>query len=339
MEQPESQENAYDGELSFEDALAALTHIPDEPFAETAPEAEPEPAPEEPSDAPEAAEAAPEPEPAEEQPEPVEVEPEPQSKALSKLIEREHALEQRERKIREEQEALKELRAKVDEYKHWQEDIKVNPIDFLRANLPEGTDLRQLATDLWYEANPDKAPRDYRAVKEARAARAEAVKAQRVRQQTQQETEQGGEQALQQYIGSMKAYTASVDAAKYPLVSRYAKKAGDDRTVSALFAHANRRFEESGGQVVLTPEQAAAELEKELDLYASLGREDKPAESSDARLETKEAPTQPATLRNSHSQVQPNRVPEDELSDYALRKKAFMGMGYSEADAERLAAD
>lgn len=333
----------YEGELSFDDAMASFrnslaTDLDGGPLDVGDKEVSPEPppgalagesTPEDPAQVsdegnpPNSQEAAPEPQP--------QTEPEVSERMLERLV-------QREAKAEEKLAKAKEMLAKAQESEYWKEDFTADPVGFLRSNFPD-LDLRQLAKDSWYESQGASAPDTYRSLKEARAARAEALKARRGVQQAQVSTDEveDGEDdtaVFNQYVGKLHSFAEKPPTDKYPLTAKLAER-NADRVKAAAYAHVQRVAQATNGERVLTPEEAVAELEKELQ---ELQLVDVPAQQPAAPTEQEQVQAQPTSLRNSHSQVQHDRLHEEDMSDTALRVRAYMAIGKSEAEARRLAA-
>lgn len=329
----------YEGEMTFAEALALSTGQEYDASADPEVNGEPAEGAESAAEAPEGeegTEATPEPQEAAEA-EPEAPEPSPaEQRSLARLIERENALDKRKAELEAMRAEIEAAKAQNVDFQTWQEDFKIDPVSTIREAYPDA-DLKALAQDLWNEAQGNAAPPAYRATKDARAARLEAARARREMEGSRKRAEEvksspeDGNQVLDQYVADLRGYAEQVDVDKFPLVARLSKHDAQ-RALGGMFGHAQRVAQESGGRTVLTPEQAAEALEKELRFFKSLG-DDSAAEPSKTPSGKQEASAQPTTLRNNHTKVQPGLEAEDELSDEYLRRKAFEAIGLDPATA------
>lgn len=243
--------------------------------------------------------------------------------ALLKLQEREAAVVAREQTIKQYEADLTALRDQLVAVERAQRSFRHDPASFIKSIAPD-IDLADLAKTLWYEKLGQQAPPEYRATKEARAAQGsiEQLRAefeQKISEERQRWAQEQAaaqqEQAYNQYLGSLASY-AKAPPENLPLVKGYAA-ADPDRVQRGLLKIAQKHAQATGGEV-LTPEQCAAKLEKELQgLRAALGV---PAAAPQP------APTPvPAggTLRNKHQSIQPNRALSGQLDDEAKFEAAM----------------
>jgi len=306
------------GEMSFEDAMRSYEEqTPDTP--EDAPAAllsdvEAKDTPEDPSEA----------KPAEEAPEALSVEPEEapeetpaDTRSLARIMERESALQTKQDAYDGAQAELSELRNRLDRYEGAQQSFSQDPISFIRSIAPEGTDLKRLAEGLWNEQLGEKAPADYLKQKEAtrhytaqdeRLAKLEQENTERNTRYQQEEAQRG----LNQYLGSLSTFVESAPKETFPLVALMQAK--DPQTIAQTMETIARSHAQRTNGQVLTPEQVAGELEKQLGHYQL---------SAQPAKEPAPTPEQGASLRNSSTQTQPDRAADDELSDEFLRAKAM----------------
>ncbi len=186
-------------------------------------------------------------------------------------------------------------------------------------------DPKALAEQLWYEGLGDKAPADYRASKEGKRGQLAAKMLEYRQQQERKQAEehyanQQAEEVQNRYIGSLKSFVAAAPTDKTPLVSKLHAE-NPDMVLRGMWSHATTLASQSNK--IPTPEEAAASLEKELQTLAKVFIPTAPAQTPAPVVSPPPAPSAPTTLRNQFSQTQPSRGDEDELSDEALRRKAF----------------
>jgi hypothetical protein len=305
-----------DGSMSFEDAMkAALEADSDEPevdlgaeFVDPSEDVEPvqaeaatvEPAPE--------VEAAPTEEPV-------------PSKSLARIMERETKLLERETKLTEAQPQLEELKQRVESFEQAQRSFTNNPTEFIKSLSPD-TDLKRLAESLWYESQGQEAPKAYLEKKAATQQNKELVeRLAKIEEGEQNRQRQAQEQAAQntvaQYQGSLQAFAETAPAETFPLMSAMQSK-NPDWVAGTMLEIARGHARQTQGQV-LTPDQAAAALEKHIASFQ--------VSQPQTPQVTPPATPQGTSLRNTSTQTQPDREPVDELSDEFLRRKAYVAIG------------
>lgn len=230
----------------------------------------------------------------------------PVDPALKKLLDREAALQAREKELNKIEAAKRKF--------------KYDPVAAIRDIAPDAS-LADIAKALWVEELGDLAPPEAKQAKEFRGVRSEVEE---LREQVQEERRrlaeeyerQQQEAAMNQYTGAIKTAIGSVEPGKYPLVNGFYKKHSDG-VVDELLAIAKQHAQSAGE--VLTPEQLVGKLETYLGRY-QVGPEPAPAPPP---VETKQQVPVTQTLRNSHTQVQPNLQPADDLDDDYLREQAL----------------
>ena len=241
-----------------------------------------------------------------------------------KLMEREAQVVEREVKLKAAEADLTALRQHLGALEDAQRKFKYDPIGYIRKLAPD-LDLKDLAKSAWYEGLGEGAPAEYRATREARAARS-TVEELRTEFEGKLEAERNrwsediqrreAETAYHQYVGSLSTYAQSVPD-EFPLVKSFAAS-NPDRVQSSLLQIAQRHAQATGGEV-LTPAECAAALNKEFEGFrAALGLQaTTPAATPPAP--TAPTPATPAsTLRNKHTSIQPSRgaEPVDEESKF-----------------------
>jgi hypothetical protein len=320
MPQEESAAGEF-GELSFEEAMkAALSDATEDEAREldigiAAQEEAPESA-EEPASEP--VEAAAE-EPAAEEPEKGEV----PDKSLAKIMEREQRVMEAQAEYDQKLEALKPLLERVDRFEKAQ--LADDDIGMIRALRPD-IDLKRLAEAAWYEAQGEKAPQKYLQKKEAsqqnrelveRIAKLEREKDEAAKQQEEAVQQQKHQEAFARYTGELEAY-AEAQSADTPLVNQLYVKEGGKQFVADALLHAAREVAAQNGGKYVPPEVAAKRVEDQLKfLQIQAAQNEKPAQPERTG----------ASLRNSSTQVNPDREPADELSDEYLRRQACEAAG------------
>lgn len=299
------------GEMSFEDAMRAATgqepapqptEAAEEPAEGVQDETRQEAAPETP-ETPEAVETPPEEAPA-------------QDRSLARIMEKEAALEAKQAAYDSSQAELDDLRSRLDRFEGTQAAFSQDPISFIKAVAPE-IDLKRLAEGLWNEQLGEKAPPEYRQEKAASQHNRELAErmakmeqAEQARQQSAQQQE--AQRGLNQYLGALTTAAQSADPATLPLVAAMQEKHPQDVAVEMEnIARAHAR--QTNGQV-LSPEQVAQAYEQRLAKYqltAAPAKEPPPPAA------------QGTSLRNSSTQVQPDRAAADEMSDDYLHEQAM----------------
>lgn len=230
----------------------------------------------------------------------------PVDPALKRLLDREAALQAREKEL-----------SKIEAAKR---KFKYDPVAAIRDIAPDAP-LAEIAKALWVEELGDLAPPEAKQAKEFRGVRSEVeelrVQVEEERRRLAEEyARQQQEAAMNQYTGAIKSTVGSLDVGKYPLVSSFYKKHSDS-AVDELLAIA-RQHAQSAGEV-LPPEQLVSRMESYLSHY-QVGPTPAPAPPPEEKTQVN---TPPQTLRNSHTQVQPNLQPADELDDEYLREQAL----------------
>lgn len=230
----------------------------------------------------------------------------PVDPSIKRLLDREAQLQEREK-------ALATFEAAKRQFKH-------DPVKAIKAIYPDAS-LSEIAKALWVEELGDLAPPEARQEREVRGVRSEVeelrAQVEEERRRLAEETSrQQGELAYNQYAGAIRAAVSAVDAGKYPLVAGFHKKHSDG-VVDEMLAIARNHAQASGE--VLEPAQVLAVLEGHLGRYQING----PAPAAAAPSTEAKAAVSSTTLRNSHSQVQPNLTPPDDLNDEYLREQAL----------------
>jgi len=308
------------GEPSFEDAMkAAMDTAQDDGLP--AEEALSEPGEVQDGAEPEAVAVAPESvSPVVEAPETPEATPD---KSLAKLMEKEQSLLAREQKYEEAQGDLKTLRSRLDAYESNQSHMQRDPIGYLKSLAPD-IDMKRLAEMAWFEHQGEAAPKHYQDQKAASRHTNELVdRVAKVEQgltaREQAVQEQESQRAEQQYIGSLQAYAASAKPETHPLLT--AMRGKNEKLINqGLENIARGHARATEGREVLSPEQCADLLEKELDSYQVVRT---PA----PQVTLAQKPAVGTSLRNSSTQINPDREAEDPLSNEYLHRQAMIAAG------------
>lgn len=309
-----------DNDALFEQAMAAVKAVPRDATPEpVADQVAPEPAAVPPA---QEAQGAQTPEAGQtgQAPEAVAPPPAPEAKtermapALLRIMERESALHAREQKLKEAEAELTAIKSQVESIDTAQRRFKYDPVSYIRSIAPD-IDLADLAKQLWYEKLGDVAPPDYRATKEARAAKGSIdelrqefeAREKAFREEIEREK---AEAAYHQYVGAIGTFAKTVPD-EYPLVKSFAKSS-PDRVQQGLLKIAQRHAQANNG-AVLTPAECAAKLNSELEVLRSALGVPTPAAVPTPAPTKAAAPV--STIRNKHTSVQPNRAlpsPDDE---------------------------
>lgn len=239
----------------------------------------------------------------------------PVDPAIKRLLDREAQLQEREK-------AVATYEAAKRQFKH-------DPVRAIKALVPDAS-LGDIAKALWVEELGDLAPPEAKQEREVRGVRSEveelrAQVAEDRRRLEEEQARQQGEFALNQYVGALRAAVSTVESTKYPLVASFQKKHSDG-VVDEMLAIAQSHAQSTGE--IPTPAQTLERLEAYLGRYQVA---DVPPVPAAPKVETQPAPSQ--SLRNSHTQVQPNLSAPDELNDEYLRAQALKAV--REARARR----
>lgn len=225
--------------------------------------------------------------------------------ALKQLLDREAALQEREKQIV----ALERAKRK----------FKSDPVSAIREIAPD-VSLSQIAKVLWEEDLGDLAPVEAKQSKELRGVRSEveelrlSLESERQRL-AEEKIRYEGEQAMNQYVGAIRSSVKELEASKFPLVSKFTQK-HPDGVVEEMLSIARRH---SFTGEVLMPDQILDQLEKQLGRYQLA---DGPAPQVSQTVATS-APQTPTSIRNTHTQTQPSLQPANELDDEYLREQAL----------------
>lgn len=322
--------DAYEGEMSFEEAMqraVQLNSVDSEPQAAEPEISTPDPKPVD-ADEPEKPETDISAEPEVAQAPEAEKAPE-EDKSFQKLMQREADLKVREERLHEAEADLNVLRQRLDTFEAAQRTAEVDPITAIRELMPN-QDLKRLAEMLWYENQGEAAPASYKQQKAAlrgnanvhdRLAKLEQEREALMKSQEEQARQREAQAAQDKYIGSIQAYAEKVSAESNPLVSAFLQKDAEQAKqalVRTAFALSQR------DQRVYTPEEAAKALEDELAFYQLTPQQ----QAQQAQQEQPEQ-VQGHSLRNKATQVQPDRDPDqdDWDSDYAFQKSLDRALG------------
>lgn len=202
--------------------------------------------------------------------------------------------------------------------------FEADPVGAVKSRTKDPEKLRRLAQDLWYEELGDKAPQEYRSLKEARAARVEASKAlAAVDQERKRNAEVVQRQAQQEsearYMGAVVGYVDQAKDEEAPLVKAAFKERANE-VQQALYLHAVDLAERNGGQRPPSPQEVVAAYQKELLDWKRI------LNSMDLKPEPEKAPAPspvPTSIRNTASQVQPAKAPVNELDNEYLFEQAM----------------
>jgi hypothetical protein len=208
----------------------------------------------------------------------------------------------------------------------WEEDLKVDPVSALKGLLGDKVNFRQLATDLWYEELGEKAPNEYRAMKEARAAKLQASKTQRAletesKRRDEERAVKGNQEAFDRYVGALQSFSQAAPPESHPLLQRL-QKVHPEQAVQGLLNVAGRIVTQNKGASEPTPQEVASAFEQELAEWKRLLTEGDVVAQTPVAKEPDANPA-PTSLRNIHTQVQPAKTEVDELDSDVLRAKAF----------------
>ncbi len=242
-------------------------------------------------------------------------------KSLARIMERETQLMERQAKLDAAQPELEALRTRVQAFESAQNTFQQNPLSYIQSLAPD-MDLKQLATTLWYESQGAQAPQAYLEKKVANQHNTELAgriaKIEQGEQERQRQSQtNAAQQAVAQYQGSLEAFARTAPAESFPLLS--AMQAKNPQWVGGTMLEIAQQHARNTRGQVLTPDQAAASLEKHIASF-QVGQQPQPQV-------TPPVTTQGTSLRNNSTQTQPDREPEDELSDEVLRRKAFEACG------------
>ena len=282
--------------------------------AESAPEAQPEPAKAE---------------------EPAQAEPQGNLPAIKRLME----LEADKRKFEEERKAFEAdkkaatealAKAQTSERKLEAEKsrFRLNRLAYLKTLDPD-LDAVSLARELYYSSLGEAAPVEYKASRESSDIRSEVdrLKAELEQHRNSVEAErnrQDQEVAYQKYRGSLNSFAAAIPA-EMPLVRKLATK-DSGWVATKLYEIAAQHAARTNGAEILSAEEAAKvyeySLQKDKELYQELyAPESKPASTPQA--------TKTSSLRNSHTTVQASLTHKAPSEEALLKDAIAAAMGTS----------
>lgn len=327
---------SYDNEMSFQEALEKAMGHSMEGSDMTIPEgsreilegSSPEQEAEKPAEEAQQLQEAP---PAQQAPQAESAQDTANDRSWAKLMARESALLERERKLEERERSVQQP---AQSNEHWKDDLRIDPVSFMKEHLGDAFDPDDLGQSFWYEAKGKAAPATYLAMKEARATRLENARALRG---IAGPAKSGGEEekpaqqeadVLHQYVEHVKEFTHSDVLKKYPLVEDFAEQYGKEGVIQSLLTTARSMASKSNGTIVPSAEQAAAEFEQELQKLHS--RWSSRSTPSVAKEQEQQSQPEPTTIRNKHQSVQSDKVEEDPMSDDYLHKKAMRALGIPE---------
>lgn len=332
----------YENEMSYDEALAMALGQQIEPVnvddpSQRAPEPGQEAVHAEPSDpvvknAPEPSGKPAEPAPAVKTPAPsVHPEVQKQLDAMKATIDQFEVVEEEAPPVRENQ--TPQNTVNFDEELTVEEKFAADPVStIMELATKAGVKPSSLAQDLWYEGQGDRAPNEYRAVKEARAAKLVSARTQSATQKAQKAREEqqrlhAAQANYNQYVGKLEAFSRDANPEEYKLIAAFAEKL-PQKTLGWMYTTAETVARRKGSPP--SAEEVATELEKELRELAPIFVEQisKPADSAAATANVEEEPPAelPNTLRANVETVQPDRKPVDPYSDEALRQNARAAM-------------
>ncbi len=254
----------------------------------------------------------------------------PPDPKLQALIDREANIVSKEQTIKEYEESIRQLQSRMSEYESAKAAFAADPVSYIRSLVPD-IDLDDLAKTLWYERLGSAAPPEYRAIKEARAARVDALKSRSAFETLQKRTAEDdarkqADAAEAQYVDGLRGYLASVPSS-FPLVQHLATQKPD---VAVRMMHDAARMIAPGLGRRPTTEEAAQAVQKYLDEIGYVAPAPVPAAPTQTPASAPATP--PTTIRNSHSAVQPGRVPPDPNDPRVLRKQGLQAMAEALGD-------
>lgn len=257
---------------------------------------------------------------------PAKPEPIPQA-----LLDREAALEVREKTTRAAEDRVKALEAREAKMAQAAAGLEADPVGYIRALRPDLTQAQaaKIAERLYMHALGDQAPVEARVTAQVSEAQ-RATEAQLAEVRAQLEATRAEIQAAQNeakraaYMGQLAASAAALDAAAHPILANIAKR-NPEKYSELLFSEAVRAAQESQAAgkdaAVLTAVEAAARVEAALKAH----RDELYGPATESANAQQSAPSQ--TLSNQDSRVQPNRTPPDSMDDKVLRAAALKAAG------------
>lgn len=272
------------------------------------------------------------PAPAPETPKPVET---PAASAtdpkLEALIERESRVVDQMQTIKEFQPKLDEIQRRLDEYETAKAQYKLDRVAYLRTLDPD-LDPDDLAKELWYEKLGSAAPLEYRVKKDVRAAHKEShqtrAEFEALQKRTAEENARKQAEASEaQYVDSLRGYLSSVPS-ELALVQHLSKSKPD--VAVRMLRDAARMIAPGLGRNPTT-EEAAKAVQQYLDEIGYVAPAPTPATPAQSQASAPATPPT-TTIRNSHSTVQPSRIPPDENDPRVLRRNGLRAMAEAVGD-------
>lgn len=263
-------------------------------------------------------------------PAPAEVVPD---KAAKALMDREAALIEREAAIKQYDADVRGLAARLDAFEEAQRQFQIDPIAYIRALAPE-LDLDDVAKQLWYEKLGTAAPAEYRLTKEVRAAKKEVhqtraeFEAERKRI-AEENARKEADAAEARRVEELRGYVTAVPS-DYALVQHLAKQKPD--VAVRMLRDAERMIAPGLGRSP-TREETAKAVNEYLNEIGYVVPTPAPVTEVPAQKQASAPVTQPPTsIRNSHSAVQPGRLPPDESDPRVLRKRGYEALAAAVGD-------
>lgn len=205
-------------------------------------------------------------------------------------------------------------------------DLALRPLEYLRK-LDPNLDPRGFVEDVWYDANPDSAPVEWKAKKAQRTAAVYQTEHERTKadldavtkRQSELQAQQEAEASERAYVATLQSYVSAVPDS-LPRARHLASQKPD--RAAALMHDAARMIAQRENRVP-TPEEAAKAVDEYLD---GIGYAAAPAPAP-APPPVSAPVTPPVSLRNNASAVQPGREMPDEMDERVLRRRALEAAG------------
>ena len=265
---------------------------------------------------------------------PVEPAPAPASPAKPELIpqallDREAALEAREKATRAAEDRVKAIEAREAKAAAA---FEADPVGYVRSMRPDLTQAQAaaVAERFYMHALGDQAPVEHRVsnqVSEAQRAVDAKLAEMQAKVDAAEATIREAQYAAQraEYKAQLAAHAAAMDAAAHPILANIAKR-NPEKYQELLYAEAARTYQESAAAgakepIVLTAAQAAAAVEVALKAH----RDELYGPAPESANVPQAAPSQ--TLSNRDASVQPSRSPPGTLDDKTLRAAALKAAG------------
>lgn len=246
-------------------------------------------------------------------------ESEPESKALSRVLQREAKLREDKAAFKQEQE---EFKTQLAEFQRAQQLAQLDPVGYLKTLGVSQEDLIKVAESAYYESLGELAPDQYKGQKESLALKQKVQELEkRLEEATAQPQRNEAEEALRAYQESMIEATKTFDTEQYSAVAKIVDAYGEHAVAADMYSVAEEYAQRMQGQgQPLTPEQCMAEVNARYQKFL------------EKLLPAQERKKQ-AVSPSQGSKKQAKKTLSNKLSSNVPPEKPLEGMSYEEVVA------